>query len=103
WKPLVVFALGWTLIPAARAIEEPAREQQIFCRFVDEPIMADGRPDESAWKSAEKVYRFYSAQNMDHEQPHSATAVRLLWDWENLYFLAEMEDKDLRTGAQASD
>jgi len=63
------------------------------CRWATGPIKIDGSPDDAAWKNAEVLKDF--AAYWRKSKPKSATKARLLWDDRYVYFLAEMEDKDL--------
>jgi hypothetical protein len=63
------------------------------CRWATGPIKIDGRLDEAAWSQA-VVMRDFAAY-WQRASPKTKTVARLLWDDENLYFSAEMEDHDL--------
>jgi len=66
------------------------------CRWAATPITIDGRADEPAWQAAQVLDRFgLPWLKEDKRPPRTATEARLLWDRENLYFHAEMEDSDL--------
>lgn len=66
------------------------------CRWTDTRIVIDGIADEEAWKDAEVIDYFYLPWLGKNVRPSkTATKARLLWDRENLYFLAELEDHDL--------
>jgi len=56
-------------------------------------IVLDGRADEAAWATAEVIDGF--GQAWEGRRARTATRARLLWDDRNLYFYAEMEDRDL--------
>lgn len=56
-------------------------------------ITIDGRADETAWAEAEIIDGFGLA--WEGRAATTATRARLLWDERNLYFFAEMEDRDL--------
>ena len=73
-----------------------ARPTEFECRWVDAPIQIDGRIDETAWKAAQVIDRFYLPWLGDKARDASTTTrARLLWDREFLYFSAEMTDHDL--------
>lgn len=68
----------------------------VECRWAATPPVIDGRLDEAAWQAAQVVGNFRAAwRPAGQRTPPTATKVRLLWDWEFLYFAAEMEDADL--------
>ncbi len=79
--------------PAQRA--EPPHRSEFVCRWIDEPIVIDGRADEPAWNRADKVDPFRQPWLGDAQKPIAATRARLLWDRQFLYFHAEMDDADL--------
>src|SRR5687767_14569037 len=66
------------------------------CRWTDFPVAIDGRGDDRGWKSAAAIDGFSLPWlGKDARPAQAATRAKLLWDRENLYFLAEMEDDDL--------
>jgi glucose/arabinose dehydrogenase len=68
------------------------------CRFTEAPIAIDARADEPAWAKAAAIEEFLVAGgDRGGEKPSAATRVRLLWDREHLYVLAEC------TAAEAGD
>lgn len=64
------------------------------CHFADTPVKIDGRLDDAAWQKAAKITKFWVLQP---ESPTriSPTAVRLLWDRQNLYVAFECTDDDI--------
>src|SRR5262249_48467221 len=70
------------------------------CRWAESPVSLDGVPDKGAWKDAAVIDRFSLPWLGKGARPaRTATRARLLWDRENLYFSAEMEDADLTADA----
>lgn len=66
------------------------------CRWAGSPIRIDGRGDEPAWEAAQLLDGFAMPWlEGGMARPGASSRARLLWDRENLYFLAEMEDRDL--------
>ena len=63
------------------------------CRRATTGIVLDGRADEAAWAEAPVIDGF--GQAWAGRRAATATKARLLWDDRNLYFFAEMEDRDL--------
>jgi hypothetical protein len=63
------------------------------CRWAKGPIKIDGVADEDGWKDAQIIDSFMV--HWQRRKPKTATKARLLWDDDNLYFTAEMEDTDL--------
>ena len=96
WRPLS----GRGLAPPARhPIPEPLKKApptRFECRWADTAITIDGAADDEAWKHAETIDAFHLPWLGDKARmSRTATAAKLLWDREYLYFLAEMEDTDL--------
>ncbi len=67
------------------------------CRWTYVPPVIDGKGDDPAWKNAASVGPFRRAWDKDpaKRKPLTATAAKLCWDRDNLYFFARMEDHDL--------
>ena len=78
--------------PASEAAAPPA----YACRRAAGAIVIDGRADEPSWADAEVIDAF--GMPWSDDAPRDATRgtrARLLWDDEQLYFYAEMDDVDL--------
>jgi glucose/arabinose dehydrogenase len=97
---LGVFALmligdrGDTSAETPKAFQPPPTEFE--CRWTDTPLTIDGKTDEAAWKHAQVIDNFYLPWLGEKARAaRTATKARLLWDRENLYFFADMEDADL--------
>lgn len=96
----VALAVALAAIRAAdHPIPEPLKEPPpaaFECRWTDSPIAIDGAADEPAWKRAQPITGFHLPWLGDKARAaRTATAARLLWDREFLYFHADMEDSDL--------
>jgi hypothetical protein len=87
---LVTGCSTWEDSPSEQA---PPAVRSAECRWASQPIRIDGRPDDAAWKNAQVLSNF--SVYWQKRAAHSATRARLLWDDENLYFTAVMEDSDL--------
>src|SRR5678815_4412078 len=88
-----IFLLALFAVPAFAADEK--KEQPFECRFTDASITIDGKADEAAWKQAQVIDKFGLPWLKEPRAAKTATRARLLWDRENLYFFAEMDDGDL--------
>src|SRR5262245_12511549 len=63
------------------------------CRFTDEPIKITGKGTDPAWKKAEVIDNFYQPWlGKKARAAKTKTSAKLLWDRDNLYFFAQMED-----------
>ena len=66
------------------------------CRRAEGRITIDGKADEPAWQKAQLIDYFYQPWLGAKARPaKTATKARLLWDDDNFYFFADMEDHDL--------
>jgi hypothetical protein len=72
----------------------PGISETYECRRAMSDVTIDGRADEPAWQEA-VVLDDFRAHWAQRGADRRATRARLLWDDENLYFLAEMRDHDL--------
>ncbi len=97
-----VLCFSCLLALAGCTVTEPAEEQAADqslatpaaeCRRATGPIKIDGKADEPAWANAQEIKNF--AVFWEKRKPKTATRARLLWDDDNLYFTADMEDHDI--------
>ncbi|HET6884241.1 MAG TPA: PQQ-dependent sugar dehydrogenase [Pirellulales bacterium] len=66
------------------------------CRWADAQIVIDGKANEGPWDRAQLIEKFSLPWLGEAARPaKTATKARLLWDRENLYFFATMDDADL--------
>lgn len=65
------------------------------CRFATGPIVIDGKLDDEAWQQAPVVDGFRLPWVEAAPAARKATRARLLWDRDNLYVAADMDDGDL--------
>lgn len=70
----------------------PSTGGDMVCAWTDRPVRIDGKGDDDAWKGAPILDRFLIP---GAGPARAGTRARLLWDRENIYFLAEMDDRDL--------
>jgi uncharacterized repeat protein (TIGR03806 family) len=94
-----------TELPTPPSVPKPPSAQPIHaavlppteyvCTWTDTPIIIDGKADEPAWRKAPVIDHFTMPWLDQDKRPQNATRARLLWDKENLYFFAEMDDPDL--------
>src|SRR5688572_33360273 len=75
---------------------EVKSKPQFECRWAVGPIKIDGQMDDADWEHAQLIDKFSLPWLKEKARPaKTATRARLLWDRENLYFFAEMDDGDL--------
>jgi hypothetical protein len=74
------------------------------CRWTTTPVTIDGMADEASWKNAQLVDYFYLPWKGDKaRKARTDTRARLLWDKDNLYFFADMNDADLYADVKEHD
>jgi glucose/arabinose dehydrogenase len=82
------------LVPTI-SLAQPAKAE-FECRWADKPIKLTGKGTDPAWKNAQTIDNFTVPWLGDKARPaKTKTKAKLLWDRENLYFFADMEDADL--------
>ena len=62
------------------------------CRRANGPITIDGRGSSPAWQAAAWTDDFVDIQGNARPAPRFRTRVKMLWDEQNLYVLAEMQE-----------
>ena len=65
------------------------------CRWASTPPVIDGRGTDAVWQHAAKIDGFSQPWLPGAPAAKEGTQVRLLWDREWIYFLAEMADRDV--------
>ncbi len=66
--------------------------QGYVCQFVTKPPTVDGKVDDAAWTSASWTQDFVDIEGDAKPKPRFRTRAKLLWDADNLYIAAEMEE-----------
>lgn len=90
WLLVTVF------LASVSAADQPTAHRTNFeCRWCDSEIQLDGLRNESAWAKADWIDDFYLPWASGSPSAQSATRAALLWDRENLYFYADLTDRDL--------
>ncbi|WP_163717821.1 carbohydrate-binding family 9-like protein [Mangrovibacterium lignilyticum] len=62
---------------------------------LDDSIQIDGVPNEASWAKAEWSDDFVDIEGNRKPKPLYRTRLKMLWDEQNLYILAEMEEPDI--------
>src|SRR5258706_10833540 len=84
------------LISVSIAALARAADPPFECRWTDKPLKLDLAADQPLWKNAQLIDNFRIAwKTGDASKPKASTKAQLMWDREYLYFMAEMEDRDL--------
>ena len=81
--------------PTASPFGFPLESGAVECRRATSPILIDGLPNDAAWRDAQVIGNFTQTWVAPNHPAKSRTTARLLWDDQNLYFLAEMDDLDV--------
>ena len=71
---------------------KPIVPRGYVCGFTDKPIVVDGRLDEPAWQARAWTEDFVDIQGRSKPQPRFRTHAKMLWDNDNLYISAELEE-----------
>lgn len=92
---LTTCILGLLLIPFSAAAQQsspPAFKPSLEIRKLVGSITIDGNLDDSGWKNAARVDRFYEVQPKDNAQPEVTTAAYITYDNDNLYVAFDCKD-----------
>ena len=90
-----VFALILLIATAAASAKEPPTTAPSYrCVFTTTAPKIDGNIDDEVWTKAEWTADFVDVTTAD-KAPHR-TRVRMLWDADNLYLAAELEEPHVR-------
>jgi uncharacterized repeat protein (TIGR03806 family) len=77
---------------------------EFVCKFTELKIDVDGVGNDPAWRTAEWIDAFHVPWLGEQARASkTATKAKLLWDKENLYFYAELEDRDLYADIKEQD
>jgi hypothetical protein len=94
---VVLFALA--VLTIARPNPEPqpvalefTPPKNYVCYRASGPITIDGKLDEAAWKDAPWTDDFADIEGPGKPKPRFRTRAKMLWDDENLYIAAELEE-----------
>ncbi|HKJ78471.1 MAG TPA: carbohydrate-binding family 9-like protein [Prolixibacteraceae bacterium] len=67
-------------------------KQHYIAYFISEEIEVDGIAGEQAWSKAAWTNEFADIEGYEKKKPDYSTRVKMLWDNQNLYLLAELEE-----------
>lgn len=70
----------------------PFNPENYICYKAEEPIIIDGKIDESSWNKAEWTKKFVDIEGNLKPNPYYDTQVKMLWDDEYFYFAAKLEE-----------
>ncbi|OFY08551.1 MAG: hypothetical protein A2W93_01380 [Bacteroidetes bacterium GWF2_43_63] len=73
-------------------MQEP---KSYVCYRTSEPVNIDGMPAEQAWSKAEWTDLFIDIEGDLKSKPAQNTQVKMLWDNDYLYILAELEEENI--------
>lgn len=96
---VVFFALALSAAPV-RADDFPVpaipcAPRQYVCLRAPAPLVVDGALDEAAWRDASWTDPFVDIEGPARPAPRFITRAKLLWDDDNLYVGADIEEPDL--------
>ena len=76
--------------------QEPVPFRKIYqCKFTDMPPIIDGNLSEETWSQASWSEYFVDIEGEKRPKPYYNTKIKMLWDAENLYIAAQMEEKHI--------
>jgi hypothetical protein len=75
------------------AFQIPVIPETYVCYRADIPPAIDGLFNEEAWRKAEWTNPFVDITGNRDNQPAQQTRAKMMWDDENFYFAAELEEK----------
>lgn len=76
---------------------------QYHCFKTAESLKIDGKLSESSWKKAKWTNLFIDIEGSKKPSPLQSTKAKLLWDENNLYIAAELEEKHIWAYQQQKD
>ncbi|NBT61929.1 MAG: hypothetical protein EBT02_09155 [Planctomycetia bacterium] len=85
------FSLADVLTPQPKDKPSP-----YTCKWTNNPPIIDGKPNDACWDKAIAIDNFHLPWLQEKDRPsRTKTKAKLLWDRDNFYYLAQMEDHDL--------
>lgn len=66
------------------------------CHFTKRPPTIDGKLDDAVWKQAPWTSEFVDIEGAAKPAPRFRTRVKMLWDHQNLYIAAQLEEPDVK-------
>ena len=80
----------------AESLAPPVSTPPYECKFTEDAIAINGTLDEAAWENAATIENFSMPWlGKDNKSATKATRAKILWDRENLYISADLDDADL--------
>ena len=74
-----------------------------ICKQALEPLIIDGKANESSWKMAQWTEDFVDIEGDKRPRPSLQTRVKMLWDEDYFYFYAELEEPHIWAKLQQRD
>ena len=81
----------------------PFKPKEYVCYRTDKPIEIDGKGDEESWQQAAWTADFVDIEGDLKPQPFLKTRMKMLWDENYFYFLAQMEEPHIWAKLQQRD
>ncbi len=78
---------------AGSVFHRPVQPESYVCYRAEIPPLIDGLINEEEWNKAEWTNPFVDITGNIENQPAQQTRVKMLWDNNNFYFAAELEEK----------
>jgi Carbohydrate family 9 binding domain-like len=91
---LLLLPIATTATASAQTAEGPPRSYDVY--RTPTPPHIDGKLDDPAWRSAPWTTDFVDIEGSAKPHPPLRTRIKLLWDDDNLYIAAELQEPDVK-------
>jgi hypothetical protein len=91
------------LILCVAALLNADEPKRYTCPKTSKPLKIDGKLDDAAWKNAPWTDWFVDIEGDAKPTPRFRTRVKMLWDDQNLYIGAELEEPDVEATLREHD
>ena len=93
---LTVGLYGFSLADVLTPQPKDKPKNSYICKWTNTPPIIDGKPTDACWDNAIAIDNFHLPWLQEKDRPSlTKTKAKLLWDRDNFYYLAQMEDHDL--------
>ncbi len=97
-KNTFILFLAFTISTCGQTLKEfpkskiPFNPEKYVCYKTDKLILIDGKLDENAWGKTDWTNYFVDIEGDLKPKPYHQTRVKMLWDDENFYFAAKLDE-----------
>src|SRR6266568_3194674 len=97
WQP------GGKPAPVAPQVLDYVAPRGYVCYRARGPVTIDGKLDDEAWKAIPWSEDFVDIEGESKPRPRYRTRMKMMWDDENLYIAAELEEPHLQATYEKHD